>query len=171
LHVELDASGNQVGFVAKLDSTLEKVLFSTFVDGTPTSVAIDSTGNAYVVGNTADSAFPVTGPLFGGVKPLSGIGPTVYTFVSRMSADGSKPIFSRLPGGGVRVGELATMYGVGLGSSTGLVGTPDQNGLYPRQLGGVSMLFAGGADGPAPRYAAAPLLYVSSDQIKFSGAF
>lgn len=63
---------------------------------------------------------------------------------------------------GIAVGELATLYGTGLGPSQGIVGGPDANGVYPTQLGGVRVEFNG---------AAAPLLYVGSDQINFQAPF
>jgi uncharacterized protein (TIGR03437 family) len=54
--------------------------------------------------------------------------------------------------------ELVTVYGVGLGPATGITGEPDVNGLYPTQLGGVSVNVNG---------VLAPLLYVGSGQINF----
>jgi len=63
---------------------------------------------------------------------------------------------------GLAAGEIATVYGIGLGPSRGIVGGPAENGLYPRQLGGVTIEFA---DAPAP------LLYVGPNQINFQVPF
>lgn len=41
-------------------------------------------------------------------------------------------------------GEIMTIYGVGLGPSTGMVATPDATGAYPSALGGVSVQVGGG---------------------------
>jgi len=68
---------------------------------------------------------------------------------------------------GVESGEIASFFGVGLGPSMGLVGTPDENGLYPTELGGVTIEF--GIDGLPP--IPAPLLYVGPDQINFQVPF
>jgi uncharacterized protein (TIGR03437 family) len=62
----------------------------------------------------------------------------------------------------VASGELITLYGVGLGPSVGLSGQPDQNGLFPTQLGGVQVQFGN---------VAAPLLYVGPNQINFQAPF
>lgn len=43
---------------------------------------------------------------------------------------------------GLAPGEIATFFGVGLGPSAGIVGIPDENGLYPTELGGVTVQFA-----------------------------
>jgi uncharacterized protein (TIGR03437 family) len=63
---------------------------------------------------------------------------------------------------GVAPGEIATVYGIGLGPSTGIVDGPDENGLYPKQLGGVTIEFAG---------VPAALLYVGPNQINFQAPF
>jgi uncharacterized protein (TIGR03437 family) len=62
----------------------------------------------------------------------------------------------------VAPGELLTLYGVGLGPATAVVGRPNQNGLYPAQLGGVSVKVSG---------VAAPLLYAGPDQINLQVPF
>ncbi len=67
---------------------------------------------------------------------------------------------------GLAPGEIATFFGVGLGPSPGIVGMPDASGLYPTQLGGVSVVFA-----RAGIPVAAPLLYVSPGQINFQVPF
>jgi uncharacterized protein (TIGR03437 family) len=88
----------QTGFVAKLNPNLN-ILFSTFLggQGTPViaNIAVDSAGNAYVVGNTNDPTFPTTGPALGTGTPGQG----TNTFASKISSDGSTLVYSRLFGG------------------------------------------------------------------------
>jgi uncharacterized protein (TIGR03437 family) len=62
---------------------------------------------------------------------------------------------------GVAPGELATIWGPNIGPVTAFAGLPDSQGLFPTTLGGFQVLFqtTNGAT------AAAPLLYVGTDQI------
>ena len=95
----------QTGYVAKLDPNFN-ILFSTFLGGQPVlgqtvavSLALDSVGDAYVVGTTNDANFPVSGAVFGtGVPSNNAQNPLVFTFVMKISAGGSNMIFSRLLG-------------------------------------------------------------------------
>lgn len=68
---------------------------------------------------------------------------------------------------GLAPGEIATFFGVGLGPSPGIVGMPDLNGIYPTELGGVTVQFT--MNGLPP--VAAPLLYVGPGQINFQVPF
>jgi hypothetical protein len=103
----------QTGFVAKLDVNFN-ILFSTFLGGTstglvpgdavttPTGIAIDKSGNAYITGHTGEAGFPSTGPVLGTGTPgppPDGTFPLVYTFVTKISADGSKLVYSVFLGG------------------------------------------------------------------------
>jgi uncharacterized protein (TIGR03437 family) len=91
------------GFVAKLDSKLN-ILFSTFWGGpgavpnpsTPTALALDDSGNAYVIGSTQDPNFPTTAPAFGSGSPSTN---AFYAVATKIAADGSALLFSRLLGG------------------------------------------------------------------------
>lgn len=105
-------SYHSTGFVAKLDSSLN-IVFSTFLGGTapasitpalstPAGIAVDSAGNVYVAGSTGEAGFPATGPVFGtgtAGPNNNSIKPLVYAFVTKISADGSKLVYSRLLGG------------------------------------------------------------------------
>ena len=70
----------EAGFVAKLDSELQHILFSTRLGGTQSgglheagtsanSVAIDQAGNIYVTGTTSTPDFPVTSGAFQTAPP------------------------------------------------------------------------------------------------------
>lgn len=83
------------GFVAKLAPAGNALIYSTYVAGaTPSGIAVDTAGEAYVAGS-ATGTF-VTTP--GALRAQTGaIGPT--GFVLKLDASGSSPVFSTLLGG------------------------------------------------------------------------
>jgi hypothetical protein len=96
---------NQDAFVSKLSPDGSSLIYSTYLGGntpvgggqTAWSIAIDSTGNAYVTGNTEDTDFPTVNPLQATNKtsaPSSGTG-----FVAKYNAAGSALIYSTYLGG------------------------------------------------------------------------
>ena len=112
-----DASGNLVlignttlqqspytvsGVIMKIDSQLQTVLFSRSLGGTVPSgsstllaaLALDGDGNIYVTGGTSSTDFPVTPGAF-----QTGLGSGLeYAFLTEISSDGAKIIFSTLFG-------------------------------------------------------------------------
>ena len=88
------------GFVAKLSVDGSVLVYSTLLcgqgDDSPSAIAIDAAGNAYVAGTTASSDFPTVDPIEltrgGGVVGLSG-------FVSKLSPDGARLLYSTYLGG------------------------------------------------------------------------
>jgi hypothetical protein len=60
------------GFVTKLASGGQKLLYSTYIGGSrwdlPYGIAIDGGGNAYIAGGTESSDFPTTPGAFQGVN-------------------------------------------------------------------------------------------------------
>jgi hypothetical protein len=70
-------------FVAKLDPLLRTAVFATYVPAVASSVAIDTAGNVYVVGQTKDPAFTVTAGIF---QPT--ICGTNDGFITKLSATG-----------------------------------------------------------------------------------
>ena len=87
-------------FVAKLSVDGSALVYSTLLcgqgDDSPSGIALDTAGNAYVAGTTASSDFPLVDPIEltrgGGVIGISG-------FVSKLSADGSQLLYSTYLGG------------------------------------------------------------------------
>ena len=79
------------GFVVKIDSQLQHILFSTLVGGmfgqyaSATAVALDATDNLYVSGATDETDFPVTPNAFQGTVPAGLIGNNAYSFVMEIS--------------------------------------------------------------------------------------
>ena len=87
-------------FVAKLNPSAGALLYSTFLGGTgargdfANSVAVDSTGSAYVVGSTSSGDFPLQDAILGTFRAASSTG-----FVTKFSADGSALVYSTYLGG------------------------------------------------------------------------
>lgn len=100
----ISATSTPAGFVVKLDSQLTRILFSsllggsktgTFLQTSATAVAVDSAGNIYVTGSTSASDFPVTAGAFQTEGPQeTGFGSPVYAFVTEISPDGTKIVYS-----------------------------------------------------------------------------
>src|SRR5205807_9217502 len=93
--------GGDDAFVAKLSADGTKILYCGYIGGSADddayAIAVDSAGNAYVVGDTSSSetSFPVTvGP---GLKYKSG---PFKGFISKISPDGTKLLYSGFIGGG-----------------------------------------------------------------------
>ena len=87
---------NRDAFVAKFSPDGKALLFSTFLGGTgddwARGIALDSTGNAYVTGYTANSTFPVKNPF------RTFAGGTRDAFVVKYASDGTV-VYSSLLGG------------------------------------------------------------------------
>lgn len=100
-------------FIVKLNSSLSKIVYSTFLGGTldeaATAIAVDAAGNAYVTGITLSQNFPVTNGAVqktfrgSGGQPMTDFGVPFFVtgdvFVSKLSADGSQLVFSTYLGG------------------------------------------------------------------------
>ena len=92
------ASGGGDGFVAKLDSSA-RLQYSTYLGGEKAdyalSIAVDSTGAAYVAGQTESSSFPTTNQAF----QTSNRGGMSDCFVSKLNSTGTALVYSTLLGG------------------------------------------------------------------------
>jgi hypothetical protein len=96
------SAGDWDGFVCKLNATGTALVYSTFLGGTlrdnPWGIAVDSSGNAYVVGGTTSANFPTLAPLqpgFGG-KSYYNFGDA---FITKINAAGSALVYSTFLGG------------------------------------------------------------------------
>ena len=87
-------------FVAKLSADGTALLYSTYLGGSEDDsgqgIDIDADGNAYVVGRTTSSDFPVSNAL----QPVfAGGGPFGDAFVTKISVDGASLVYSTFLGG------------------------------------------------------------------------
>ncbi len=85
--------GRGGGFLAKLNADGSALVYSTYVGGSATAVAVDSAGDAYITGNTGSAALTTKNPL----QPTDG--GITNAFVSEYNADGSAPVYSSYLGG------------------------------------------------------------------------
>ncbi|HEV2350698.1 MAG TPA: SBBP repeat-containing protein [Terriglobia bacterium] len=96
--VQTNYAGDGDVFVVKLTAAGTGVLYSTYLGGggadTGTSIAIDSSGNAYVAGKTTSPDFPVTTGVFQPVYGGEGDG-----FITKIAPAGSSLVYSSFIGG------------------------------------------------------------------------
>ncbi len=132
-------ASNHVGFkVASYDRTrpliIDPVLtYSTYLGGNDSDsavgIAVDSSGNAYVAGDTSSTNFPTVNPVQGNLEGGANI------FVTKMNAQGSALVYSTYLGGSSAAGVSAlavdtsgNAYVSGLTSSPNF---PTVNALQP----------------------------------------
>ena len=93
-------------FVTKLNAGGAALVYSTYLGGdrndVGTSIAVDSSGSAYVTGQTISPNFPTTNPL----QPING--GSSDAFVTKINAEGSAYVYSTYVGGS------ADDFGIGI---------------------------------------------------------
>ncbi|MBI4607512.1 MAG: SBBP repeat-containing protein, partial [Candidatus Rokubacteria bacterium] len=117
--------GSSDAFVAKLNSTGTALVYSTFLGGSgfefADGIAVDASGNAYVVGETGSTDFPTTPGAFddsfnGGTD----------AFVAKLNSTGTALLYSTFLGGGtVDKGHSIAVDGSGNAYVTGETGSTD----------------------------------------------
>jgi hypothetical protein len=89
--------GNYDAFVAKLNAAGSALVYSTYLGGNDTdfgdSIAVDSSGNAYVAGNTVSTNFPIVNPFQPTNHGFSD------AFVAKLNPAGSALVYSTYLGG------------------------------------------------------------------------
>ena len=92
-------------FVTKLNSTGSALLYSTYLSGNGSdkgnAIALDSSGNAYIAGQTSSTDFPVTPGAFQTTNKASqnGRNETGTAFVAKLNSTGTALIYSSYLGG------------------------------------------------------------------------
>lgn len=139
-----------IDFALQLDSTASVTKFIPLVPGTVTQrPAFDTNGDLMLLSSRGS---------------LLRLDPATAATEHAVLAVTNAAVLTAEPG--LAPGEIATLFGVDLGPSAGISATPDANGLFPKQLGGVSIQF--GEPGPTTF---APILYAGPNQINFQVPF
>jgi hypothetical protein len=139
------------GFITKLNTTGSALVWSTFLGNAPAGNGLNSGGNAsingmtlgtdgsvYVAGQTNGGGFPSVNPIFGVAGNLG--------FVSHVSADGSKLLFSTPFGGSI--GNSDIPYGIAVDPSGNIYFAGQTNGnSLPITAGAFQPAHAGGNNG------------------------
>jgi uncharacterized protein (TIGR03437 family) len=126
--------GNGDAFIARFNAAGTALLYSSYLGGTNTDegagIAVDSSGNAYVVGNTASTDFNTVNPLQPNNRGQQDI------FVSKVNQNGSGLVYSTYLGGlGNDVGNGIAVDASGNAYLTGSTGSTDFNTQSPFQPG------------------------------------
>jgi hypothetical protein len=150
--------GNRAAWITKMNPTGTALVYSTYLGGvtsvtTPceacgTAIAVDSSGNAYVCGLTAESNFPVTP----GAYQTTFMGPTNGhdAFLTKMNPTGTGIVFSTYLGGngdtgstGIAIDQSGNIWLKGQTKSTVFPVTP---GAFQTALGGAFDAFVSEID-------------------------
>jgi autotransporter-associated beta strand protein len=150
--------GPMDAFVAKLDAAGAGLIYSTYLGanaqagtydmGTGSCIAVDSAGNAYVVGNSGSPAFPTTPGAFQ-ISPRG----SDNAFDTKLNAAGTGLVYSTFLGGsdddeadGIAVDAAGNAYVTGITDSTNFPITPGafQTSLVSSEDGFVAKLNASG---------------------------
>jgi hypothetical protein len=121
-------AGGSDAFVSKLNPAGSALVYSTYLGGKSSesgnAIAVDSTGNAYVTGQTTSFDFPTASPFEAGAFPGD-------AFVTKLNATGSGLLYSSYLGGSANV--------------TGFAGSTD----FPTLAGSFQITFPKPTGGPA----------------------
>ena len=157
-------NGQRDAFVARFDSSGSGLRYSMYLGGSmvdrAAGVAVDSSGNAYVAGQTFSSNFPITAGALranpsGQEAFITKIAPTAVTAGSCISALGVVNAAS-YESGFVSPGEIVTIYGNGIGPPQLTTGVITENQRFSNVLADTRVYFDG---------VAAPLIYVYATQL------
>ncbi len=140
----------RIGFeVGEYDTALPLVIdptivYSTFIGGSTedrgNAIAVDSTGNTYIIGTTLSPDFPTT---VGAFDRTSHNQQQAHVFVTKLNASGSALIYSTLIGGGGNDnGTAIAIDSTGNAYVTGVAG--GQAPIYPTTAGAFQTTYGGG---------------------------
>jgi hypothetical protein len=146
-------AGDFDGYVTKLNAAGSALVYSTYLGGSgfeePTGIAVDSSGNAYVIGETQSSNFPVTPG-----APQSSFGGVRDAFVTKMNAVGSALVYSTYLGGS---GSDGTGYiALDAFNNAYVTGTTSSSD-FPTTPGAFQVMIGGGNDAFVTKLADCPI--------------
>jgi hypothetical protein len=122
--LQANHSGNwSDAFITKLNASGDSLVYSTYIGGNSVTygngIAVDTSGNAYVTGETHATNFPTTNPIQGNNGGLAD------SFIIKLNASGNSLIYSTYLGGysndighGIAVDSSGNAYVAGETSST-----------------------------------------------------
>ncbi len=131
--IQAALSGASDAFVTKIDPTGATLVYSTYLGGTSSDnawgVAVDSTGSAYVVGQTGSSDFPVVDPF-----QMSRTNAFTDAFITRVNPAGTAYIYSTYLGGSINdIAYAVSLDGVGHAYVVGQTASVDFPTVAPAQ--------------------------------------
>ena len=121
--IQSTTGGGYDAFVAKINTSGTTLLYSTYLGGgssdSANAIAVDSSGNAYVAGNTSSTNFPTVNAI------QSTTGGSSDAFVAKINASGTALLYSTYLGGanyeaayGIAVDSSGNAYVAGVTGST-----------------------------------------------------
>jgi hypothetical protein len=147
-------AGTDDAFVAKLNPAGTALVYSTYIGGGPVpgqgsskdrayGLAIDSTGNAYIVGETSSYNFPVVNAF----QPTMAQNTNPDGFITKINASGSALVYSSYLGGAgsFEWANAVAVDSAGAAYITGFTGSPSfpvVNAIQPTYAGGVDAFVA-----------------------------
>jgi len=138
--VSFNINGQEEAYVAALNATGSGLIYSTFVGGSGSErgrdIALDSDGNAYVIGDTDSTDFPTTPGAY--KTALSG---PADAFVLKLDPTGSSLVYSSYMGG--NGGETGYSIALDLAGDAYVTGITSSTN-YPVTVGAFQMSFKGG---------------------------
>ncbi len=141
--IQSSNAGNGDVFVMKLDSSATSIIYSTFLGGSDLeftyngNLAIDSSGNAYLVGATLSTSFP--GVSGSSLQPSNAGG--IDGFITRINAAGTSIDFSTFLGG---TGDDLLVEGVLDGSDNLYITGWTYSSDFPTTAGAIQTTYGGG---------------------------
>ena len=160
-------SGYYDAFVTKLNAAGSALVYSTYLGGSGfdrgDGITVDSSGNAYLSGDTISTDFPTANPL----QPALG-GGEIYgdAFVTKLNASGSALVYSTYLGGsGDEIGN-----GIAVDASGNAYVAGATSGNFPTTAGAFQPIYDGSEDAFAARLNSAGSLLIYSTYLGGSNA-
>ncbi len=140
--VQTTLGGGSDAFVSKLNSGGSALVYSTYLGGSSdeakngNGIAVDSSGDAYVTGDTASSDFPTTAGAFQTIYAVN----IFDAFVTKLNSGGSALVYSTYLGGSsLQAGEALAVDSIGNAYVSGFTYSSD----FPTTAGAFQTTYSG----------------------------